>query len=78
MTQSEAIIQAFQELGGVHGIAEITNWVGERYGDQWKDFGTSMADMVPKSHDGNASSLIPEHFRVLERVRRGKYRLLTY
>jgi len=78
MTQNEAIIQAFRALGGIRGIAEITSWINERYGDQWKSCGTAMADMVPKSHDGNVSSLQPVHLRVLERVSRGKYRLLTY
>jgi len=78
MSQNEAIIEAFQALGGIRGIAEITSWINERYGNQWKGFGTVMADMVPRSHGGNASSLEPKHFRVLERVKRGKYRLLNY
>ena len=76
ITQNEAIIEAFKELGGVRTKEEIATWVNNKYGTKWKDFSTPLADMVPESRGGNKSSLVPEYFRVLERVERGKYRLV--
>jgi hypothetical protein len=55
----EAIIAAFETLGGERTIKEIKDWVYVRYGDRWKDIATSMADMVPVSQGGNESSRIP-------------------
>lgn len=75
--QCKAIIEAFQSLKGVRTISEIRDWVRNKYGDKWKDIGTAMADMVPKHLGGNKSSHVPERFRVLERVSRGKYRLIV-
>ncbi|MBO8171496.1 MAG: hypothetical protein H0Z33_06385 [Bacillaceae bacterium] len=75
-TQSDAIIKAFEELGGTRSIREIEDWVNRKYGAKWKDFSTLMADMVPVSHGGNTSSTVPEEKRVLERVSRGYYRLI--
>ena len=46
MTQNEANLQALRALGGIQGIAEITSWINERYGDQWKSCSTAMADMM--------------------------------
>lgn len=72
----EAIITAFDELGGERHIKEIIDWVYEKYGDRWKDIVTTMADMVPVSYGGNTSSQIEEKYRVLKRVSRGKYCLI--
>ncbi|HBV87528.1 MAG TPA: hypothetical protein DEF42_12935 [Desulfosporosinus sp.] len=76
ITQAEAIIAAFQGLGGKRTIREIEDWVTANYGDKWKDFSTQMADMVPLSHGGNGTSSVPDYFRVLERVQRGTYCLI--
>ena len=59
MTQCEAIIEAFKALGGTKNKYEIEGWVSQKYGDIWKDYGTSMADMVPISRGGNSSSKCP-------------------
>ncbi|RKY52475.1 MAG: hypothetical protein DRP89_07635 [Candidatus Neomarinimicrobiota bacterium] len=75
--QYEAIIEAFEVLGGVRTIEEIKNWVSRKYENRWKDFGTAMADMVPLSLGGNHSSSAPDRLRVLERVSKGKYSLLS-
>lgn len=50
--------------------------MNKKYPSKWKDFGTMLADMVPVSHGGNNSSTVPEYFRVLKRVERGKYCLI--
>lgn len=76
MTQCEAIIEAFKDLGGIRNQYEIKAWVERKYGSIWKDYGTCMADMVPKSCGGNSSSTVPEKYRILERVSSGEYRLL--
>lgn len=77
ITQCEAIIEAFKELGGVRTHHEIAEWVNKKYGPNWKDFRTPLADMVAVSKGGNQSSTVPDYFRVLERVERGNYRLLN-
>lgn len=77
MTQSDAIIEAFKALGGTRNKSEIEGWVSQEYGSVWKEFGTSMADMVPISRGGNSSSNVREELRVLERVSPGEYRLST-
>lgn len=74
--QYDAIIEAFKALGGERSVVEIRDHVSEKYGNLWKDFNTAIADMVPFSHGGNSSSSVQENKRVLERVSRGKYRLL--
>jgi hypothetical protein len=76
LTQSEAIIEAFRALGGIRKSSEIEEWVLDKYGARWKDFGTLMADMVPVSHGGNNTSNESDYFRVLQRVSRGNYRLI--
>lgn len=68
MTKCEAIIEAFKALGGERSIPEISQWIREKYGDKWKDFGVQMADMV---YNGNPSSTAPQRFRVLENVSYG-------
>ena len=77
MTQQEAIIEAFEALGGTRNKFEIEGWVSQKYGDVWKDYGTPMADMVPISRGGNNSSNVREELRVLERISPGEYRLPT-
>lgn len=77
VTQYEAIIEAFEVLGGERTIKEIHCWVGAKYGLRWKDFGTAMADMVPISLGGNVTSQATEKVRVLKRVARGKYCLIS-
>jgi hypothetical protein len=76
LTQCEAIIEAFITLGGIHNKQEKSEWVTNKYGAKWKDFGTPMADMVPVSYGGNKSSLVPSEFRVLQRISLGKYALV--
>jgi hypothetical protein len=76
LTQREAIIEAFKSHGGVKTAEEIRDLVIKKHGEQWKDFSTPMADMVPPSLGGNSSSTVPEYFRVLKRVSRGKYCLI--
>lgn len=79
VTQYEAIIEAFRALGGEKKIREIEEWVSRKYGRRWKDFGTPMADTVPRSLGGNKSSQCPRRYQVLKRVARGVYRLIdTY
>lgn len=75
-TQCEAIIEAFRTLEGERSIKEIEDWVNRRYGLKWKDFGTTMADMVPSSEKGNKTSETPSYYQVLTRVSRGKYLLI--
>jgi hypothetical protein len=77
LSQSEAIIEAFKALGEVRTANEISDWVNKKYGERWKDYSTTMADMVPLSHGGNSSSTVPEYFQILKRVSRGKYCLIT-
>jgi hypothetical protein len=75
-TQSEAIIEALKALGGEREICEVRTWIEHRYGPRWKDLSTTMADMVPIELGGNHSSTLPEWVQVLERVGRGKYKLI--
>ncbi|MGG3561982.1 hypothetical protein ABES03_10290 [Neobacillus rhizosphaerae] len=77
MTQAEAIIEAFKALGGTRRIFEIKNWVDNKYGlNRWKDFNTTIADMVPISLGGNKTSTLPERVKVLKRVKVGHYCLI--
>lgn len=77
MNQNEAIIWALIDLGGEGTIKEVQEWLDKQYPNTWKDSGTSLADMVPVAHGGNFSSTVREEYRVLERVSRGRYRLLA-
>lgn len=73
-TLCEAIIEAFEELGGTRTIAEIKKHVSDKHGtEKWKDFGTVMADMVSTQYGGNNSSDVPKQYRVLKRISRGLY-----
>jgi hypothetical protein len=76
ITQNEAIIEAFRDLGGVRNAEEIRTWVESKYGPRWKDYSTALADMVSPHHGGNNSSGVPNFFRVLTRVSRGYYSLI--
>jgi hypothetical protein len=60
----EAIIAAYETPGGERTIKEIKDWIYEKYGNRWRDIGTSMADMVPVTRGGNESSRIPEVYRI--------------
>ncbi|MCA1318394.1 hypothetical protein LC085_00605 [Bacillus tianshenii] len=75
-TQAEAVLEAFKALENERSTAEIREWVTKQYGEKWKDFGTTMADMVPRELGGNNSSTVPTKYRQLERVRPGVYRLI--
>lgn len=78
MNQTEVIIEAFLALGGIRSISEIKSWVDDKYGpNKWKDFGTTMSDMVPQILGGNQTSTVPEDMRILERVDRGYYCLIS-
>jgi hypothetical protein len=77
VTQAETIIEAFKNLGGTRRIFEIKNWVDNKYGlNRWKDFNTTIADMVPISEGGNKTSTLTERVRVLKRVKVGYYCLI--
>lgn len=76
MTQVEAIITVFESLGGSRSIKEIEDHVRLKYGDQWQDFGTVLADMVSPFYGGNSSSTVLDRNRVLKRVSRGVYALI--
>jgi hypothetical protein len=76
LTQYEAVIQAFEELGKATTIKEMEEYVRKKHGNVWRDFGTVMADMVSIVHGGNHSSTVPSEFRILKRISRGRYALL--
>lgn len=71
----QAIILALDDLGGEGTIKEVNSWIYTHYPNQWKDTGTSLADMVPRALGGNSSSNVSEEYRVLERIAPGRYRL---
>jgi hypothetical protein len=75
MNLNQAIILALDDLGGEGTIKEVNEWIQKKYPNTWKDVGTSLADMVPKSLGGNSSSTVSDEYRVLERISPGKYRL---
>jgi hypothetical protein len=75
MNLYQAIILALDDLGGEGTIKEVSSWIETKYPSTWKDVGTALADMVPKSLGGNSSSTVSDEYRVLERVSPGKYRL---
>ncbi|WP_223702163.1 hypothetical protein [Sutcliffiella deserti] len=62
-TQTEAVLEAFKALGNERSIAEIREWVTKEYGEKWKDFGTTMGDMVSQEVGGNKSSTVPARYR---------------
>jgi hypothetical protein len=77
MNHYQAIILALDDLGGEGTIKDVNEWIEEKYPNTWKDTGTTLADMVPKSLGGNSTSPVSNQYRVLERVSRGRYRLFS-
>lgn len=69
INQYEAIIEAFNVLGGARTAFEIKEGVTNKYGQVWKDFTTPMSKMV-HSH---LCSNCPKKYRVLTRQCRGVY-----
>jgi hypothetical protein len=67
MNHYQAIILALDDLGGEGTIKEISDWIETKYPNTWKDVGTALADMVPRSIGGNSSLTVSEDYRVLER-----------
>jgi hypothetical protein len=76
MTQVEAIIEALEALGGEGTIQDVHQKVNEKHPNKWKDSSTALADMVPVYLGGNTSSTVKDDFRVLDRVEKGRYRLI--
>lgn len=74
-TEYKAIIEAFENLQGERSIKEIEQYIQNKYGNEWKDIGTVMADMVAEELGGNKSSTIPKEFQRLIRTDRGIYKL---
>jgi hypothetical protein len=68
-TLQDAIIEVLNEFGGTGSISEVKKIIVKKYGERWKDIGTTMADMVPQS----TSSNIPDKYRVLTRIGLGLY-----
>jgi hypothetical protein len=64
LNQYEAIIEAFNVLGGTRSVTEIKNWVTSTYGFMWKDFYVLMLQMA----SNRLNSSIPEKYRVLSKV----------
>ena len=76
-TQAEAVLEAFKSLNKVLTAEVVRQWMEQQYTEKWSDCSTILADMVSPYHNGNNSSTVPLYLRrVLERVERGKYRLL--
>jgi Holliday junction resolvase len=67
--QYEAIIEAFNALGGAKTAYEIKEWVTNKYGSVWKDFSTPMCKMLPSHLNRHC----PKKYRVLTRQCRGIY-----
>jgi hypothetical protein len=76
MTQNEAIIEALEALGGAGTIKEVNAWMEKKYPSRWKDTGTALADMVPVYLGGTTTSNVRDELRILEKVSRGRYRLI--
>jgi hypothetical protein len=76
MTLVEAIIKALEALGGEGTIQDVHQKVNEMHPSKWKDPSTALADMVPVYLGGNTSSNVKDEFRVLDRVEKGRYRLI--
>ncbi len=64
LNKYEAIIEAFNVLGGERSVTEIKNWVTAKYGFRWKDFYVLMLQMA----SNRFNSSIPEKYRVLSKV----------
>ena len=72
ISQYEAIIEAFNALGGARTAHEIKDWVTNKYGFVWTDFGTPMSHMIP-TYLGHHC---PKKHRVLTRLNRGVYAVI--
>lgn len=72
INQYEAIIEAFNVLGGARTADEIKEWVTNKYGSVWKDFSTPMSKMVPSHLYSNC----PKKYRALTRLHRGVYAVI--
>lgn len=64
LNQYEAIIEAFNVLGGARSVTEIKNWVTDKYGFRWKDFYVLMLQMASNRLDCS----IPDKYRALSKV----------
>jgi hypothetical protein len=71
-TLDEAVLQAMKALGGDRHIDEVKGWIYAKYGRQWADVGTAMADLT---NPPNSSTQYPPSKHCLERVKPGVYRL---
>jgi hypothetical protein len=70
----DLILEAFHSLGEEATIQEVTSFIHQKYGNvNPNTISTSMSDL---SINGPPSSLYREDQKFLERVSRGRYRLL--
>jgi hypothetical protein len=69
-----AIVEALASLGGSGTISEVSEYLNSKYPNKRKfnTIGRIMADLCPES----TSSFYSKKDRVLERIGRGKYRLI--
>ena len=72
-TARDAIIECFQARATLT-VGEVKEWIDERYPGQWKDIGTTLADLTIQ---GNESSGYREEQKCLVRVCRRTYRLAS-
>lgn len=77
VTLHEAILQCFRYSGKSMAIQEVSNYIDKYYTKKWKDINTTLADMTHPEEGGNSSSTVPNEFRRLKRVGRGRYELIT-
>ena len=73
---TDCIIEALKSLGGEGSIDEVKNWIDRYCVKKWKDIATTMADMVSSQYGGNETSTCPRQKRVLQRIGRGRYKLI--
>ena len=70
----QLILEAMRETGGEAYIQEVISYIHEKYGRvNPNTISTAMSDLAV---NGPPSSLYPMETRFLERVARGKYRLI--
>jgi len=69
---SVAIEEALRSLGSEADVRDIEAAVEASHPGRWRSVETDIADLV---HPGSPSSGYPPEQRILERVRRGRYRL---
>jgi hypothetical protein len=73
-TAKEMIREALTSLGGEATIQEVTGYIRDKYG--LVNVNSISTDMSDLSINGPKSSLYPASQRFLERVSRGRYRVL--